>query len=270
MTRAQCATGKIQLTKNSLSPASIDQIRQWVDASQRIVVLTGAGISTDSGIPDFRGPQGVWTKNPTAEKLSTIQNYLADTQVRKAAWRARLEHAAWTAKPNRGHLALMQLEQRGKLHGLITQNVDGLHQIAGNADNLVVEVHGTMRRVMCWSCGERTPMPQTLARIEAGEQDPACLRCGGILKSDTVSFGQALIPQVIDRAMAMAAAADLMIAVGSTLQVYPVAGAVPLAKEAGAKLVIINNQPTPFDDIADAILRGPISELLPAICATIA
>ena len=241
-------------------------VRQWIEASQRVVVLTGAGISTDSGIPDFRGPQGVWTRNPAAEAQSTIQNYLADPQVRRAAWRARLEHATWTARPNRGHLAIVALERRGKLHGLITQNVDELHRIAGNAPERIIEVHGTIRRVMCWTCGRRTPMEDALARVRAGEADPACPHCGGILKSDTISFGQALDPAVIDRAMKAAAEADLMLAVGTTLQVYPVAGAVPLAKDAGARVVIINDQPAAFDGIADAVLRGSISELLPAIC----
>ena len=241
-------------------------VARWIDTAQRIVVLTGAGISTDSGIPDFRGPQGVWTRNPAAEKQSTIQNYLADKEVRKAAWRGRLEHTAWTARPNRGHDALVTLERRDKLHALITQNVDELHQIAGNSPDKVIEVHGTIRRVMCWDCGERAPMEKALARVRAGEEDPACRSCGGILKSATISFGQALVPEVIERAMTVAGEADLLLAIGSTLQVYPVAGAVPLAKRAGAKVVIVNAEPTGMDDLADAVLRGPIGEILPAIC----
>ncbi len=248
------------------APELVATVRGWIDEAARIVVLTGAGISTDSGIPDFRGPQGVWTRNPAAEKLSTIQNYLADPEVRKAAWRGRLEHSAWTAKPNAGHHALVALERRGKLHALITQNVDELHQIAGNTRDKVVEVHGTIRRVMCWRCGRRSPMEETLARVRAGEADPACPDCGGILKSDTISFGQALVPEVIDRALTAAGEADLLLAVGSTLQVYPVAGVVPLAKEAGARVVIVNADPTPMDDVADALLRGSISEILPQIC----
>ena len=248
------------------STESIGTVRAWVSAARRIVVLTGAGISTDSGIPDFRGPQGVWTRNPAAEKQSTLQNYLADPQVRRAAWRSRLDHAAWTAQPNRGHLALVALERRGKLHALITQNIDELHQIAGNSRELTIEVHGTMRRVMCWGCGNRAPMQEALNRVRAGEADPACLACGGILKSDTVSFGQALVPEVIARAMQAAGEADLLLAIGSTLQVYPVAGVVPLAKDRGAKVVIMNDQPTPLDELADALLRGAIGELLPQIC----
>jgi len=245
----------------------IDRVKAWVAEAGRIVVLTGAGISTESGIPDFRGPQGVWTTDPAAEKQSTLQTYLADPQVRQAAWRSRMAHPAWQARPNRGHLALVALEQRGKLHALITQNIDELHQLAGHAGARVIEVHGTMRRAMCWGCGRRVPMQDVLARVRAGEVDPACEACGGILKSDTISFGQALVPAVIDRAMAAAGEADLLLAVGSTLQVYPAASVVPVAKAAGARIVIMNNQPTPMDSIADALLRGPIGDVLPAICA---
>jgi NAD-dependent deacetylase len=246
--------------------ATLATVRRWVDAAQRIVVLTGAGISTDSGIPDFRGAKGVWTRNPAAEKQSTLQNYLADPEVRKAAWRSRLDHAAWSALPNRGHLALVALERRGKLHALITQNIDELHRIAGNSSERIIEVHGTMRRVMCWGCGNRASMQEALNRVRAGEADPACRTCGGVLKSDTVSFGQALVPEVIARAMQVASEADLLLAIGSTLQVYPVAGVVPLAKESGARVIIMNDQPTPLDELADALLRGAIGELLPEIC----
>jgi len=250
-----------------VSNPSVDTVRKWIDAARRVVVLTGAGISTDSGIPDFRGPQGVWTKNPLAEKLSDIRYYVADGEVRKASWQSRLEHPAFMAQPNAGHLALVALERRGKLHALITQNIDGLHQRAGIASELVVEVHGNLHQAVCLSCGWKGPMQAVLDRVRAGEEDPACGECDGILKSDTISFGQALVPEVIDRAMRVAAECDLLLAVGSTLQVYPVAGAVPLAKEAGARVVIMNAQPTQFDDIADAVLRMHIGEALPYLCA---
>jgi NAD-dependent deacetylase len=230
-----------------------------------VVVLTGAGISTDSGIPDFRGPQGLWTKDPLAEKLSNIHYYLADPEVRKAAWKNRLASPAWTAKPNAGHLALVELEKRGKLHALITQNIDELHQIAGNSPGKVIEVHGTIRRVMCWGCGMRAPMEKALARVRAGEVDPPCRDCGGILKSDTISFGQQLVPEVIDRAMRAAGEAEVFLAIGSTLQVYPIAGAVDLARDAGAKVVIVNAEPTAYDDVADAVFRASISKVLPAL-----
>ena len=242
------------------------EVRGWIDGAQRVVVLTGAGISTDSGIPDFRGPQGVWTRNPAAERLSTIDNYLAEPQVRRDAWQARLGHSAWRARPNPAHEALVALERRGKLHALITQNIDELHQIAGNSPALVIEVHGTMRRAMCWQCGERTPMLEALARVQAGEADPACRTCGGILKSDTIFFGQALDQALLARALRMAGEADVMIAVGTTLQVYPIAEAVPIARRAGARIVIVNGEATALDDLADALLRGSISELLPGIC----
>ena len=244
---------------------ALDAVRAWTRDARRIVALTGAGISTESGIPDFRGPQGLWTKNPLAEKMSNIHYYLADGEVRKLSWQNRMASPAWTAKPNAGHLALVELEQRGKLHALITQNIDELHQQAGNSPGRVIEVHGSMRRFMCWGCGMRGPMQLVLERVRAGEEDPACRDCGGILKSDTISFGQQLVPEVIDRAMRVAAEADLFIAIGTTLQVYPVAGAVEIAKSAGAKLVIVNAQPTPFDDVADAVFTASNSEVLPAI-----
>jgi len=240
-------------------------VRAWIDEAQRVVVLTGAGISTDSGIPDFRGPQGLWTRNPLAEKMSNIHYYLADPEVRKLSWQNRLSSPAWNATPNPGHLALVELEQRGKLHALITQNIDELHQIAGNSPELVIEVHGTMRRVMCWDCGMRAPMQRALERVRGGEEDPKCRDCGGILKSDTISFGQQLVPEVIDRAMRAAGEGDLFLSVGTSLQVYPVAGAVDIARSVGARIVIVNAQPTPFDDVADAVLDGSISEVLPAI-----
>jgi NAD-dependent deacetylase len=241
------------------------KVQAWVRDAERIVVLTGAGISTDSGIPDFRGPQGVWTKNPVAEKMSNIHYYLADPEVRKASWQNRLSSPAWSARPNPGHLALVELERQRKLHALITQNIDELHQLAGNSPGRVIEVHGSMRRFMCWGCGMRGSMQKVLERVRAGEPDPHCRDCGGILKSDTISFGQQLVPEVIDRAMRVAAEADLFVSVGTSLQVYPIAGAFDLARSAGAKTVILNAQPTPFDDVADAVLPGSISELLPRL-----
>ena len=239
--------------------------RKWVDEAERVVVLTGAGISTDSGIPDFRGPQGLWTRNPLSEKMSNIHYYLADREVRKLSWQNRMASPAWTARPNAGHLALVHLEKRQKLHALITQNIDELHQVAGNSPGKVIEVHGSMRRFMCWGCGMRGPMQLVLERVRAGEEDPECRDCGGILKSDTISFGQQLVPEVIDRAMQVAGEAEVFVAAGSTLQVYPVAGAVDIARAAGAKVIIVNAQPTAFDDVADAVLPGSISEVLPAI-----
>lgn len=237
----------------------------FVSRARRIVALTGAGISTESGIPDFRGPKGVWTLNPKAEKLSDIRYYMADPEVRRLAWQERLAHPAWTAKPNAGHMALVEMENNERLHALITQNIDGLHQRAGNSSQKVIEVHGTVHEVMCMSCHWRGPMQATLERVRAGEEDPDCRSCGGILKSATISFGQGLDPQVIDRALQTADEADLLIAIGTSLSVYPVASAVPLAKSAGAQVIIVNAEPTPMDGVADLVLRGTIGEILPQL-----
>jgi NAD-dependent deacetylase len=241
---------------------------RWIEAAQRVVVLTGAGISTDSGIPDFRGPNGVWTRNPGAERRATLQNYMSDPDVRREAWQTRLQHPALSARPNAGHRALVELERRGKLDTLVTQNIDGLHQAAGSDPAIVVEVHGTMHTVVCMSCGERAPMERALARVRAGEDDPPCRSCGGILKSATISFGQNLVPEDLQRAMEAARRCDLLLAVGSTLAVYPVAEMVPLARMAGAQIVIVNAEETAMDDLADAVIRGPIGEVLPQLVGT--
>ena len=246
---------------------ALNQARAWLRAARNVVVLTGAGISTESGIPDFRGPQGVWTKDPDAEKLSNIHYYLSDPRIRQKAWRSRLDTLAWNAQPNAGHRALAALEQRGKLHTLITQNIDGLHQLAGNSAEKVIEIHGTMRYVRCMSCDYYAPMDIIAARLQAGEADPDCPQCGGILKSATISFGQNLVAADLQRAEQAAATCDLLLAVGSTLSVYPAAGVVPLAKNAGAKIIIINGGPTEMDDLADVVLCGKIGTYLPALVA---
>ncbi|MGH9073428.1 MAG: SIR2 family NAD-dependent protein deacylase [Acidimicrobiales bacterium] len=242
----------------------VARVRSWVAEARRIVALTGAGISTDSGIPDFRGPDGVWTRNPAAERTSHLRHYLGDPEVRRQSWRNRLAHPAWGAVPNADHTALVTLERRGRLLAVVTQNIDELHQRAGTDPALVVEVHGTMHDAVCWSCGARFPMPEVLERVSAGEDDPPC-PCGGILKSATISFGQSLDPLVLDRAERAAGRADLLLAVGTSLTVHPAAGLVPTAWGAGARVVIVNGEPTPYDGLADAVLRRPISDVLPAI-----
>jgi NAD-dependent protein deacetylase/lipoamidase len=244
---------------------AIQTVRAWLRDAQRVVVLTGAGISTDSGIPDFRGPQGLWTKNPQAEKMATLQHYMADPEVRKRAWKNRLETAGRQPEPNAGHRALVTLEQQGKLHTLITQNVDGLHRQAGTSPERIVEIHGTMREVVCMACGERAPMERALARVRAGEEDPPCRSCGGILKSATISFGQSMVPEDVARAQEAAESCDLLLAIGTTLSVYPVAGVVPIARHAGARIVILNAEPTEMDHIADKVLRGSIGAILPRL-----
>ena len=253
------------MTGSGMDHNPIATARGWIDAATRVVVLTGAGISTESGIPDFRGPQGLWTRDPAAEKLATLQHYVADPEVRKRAWRSRVESPAWHARPNAGHRALVTLERRGKLDTLITQNVDGLHQKAGSSPQRVVEIHGTLHEVVCLDCGERAPMERALARVRGGEEDPSCRSCGGILKSATISFGQGLVPGDLMRAERAAAACDMMLAVGTTLSVYPVAGVVPVAKRAGARVIIVNGEPTAMDELADLMLQGSIGELLPRI-----
>lgn len=243
------------------------EVRSWLTGAERIVALTGAGISTDSGIPDFRGPQGIWTKNPGAEKMANIQNYLADPEVRKRAWKSRME-SKWSGRePNDGHRALVALERRGSLDTLVTQNIDGLHRKAGSSAEITVEIHGTMREVVCMSCDERAPMERALERVAAGETDPPCRTCGGILKSATISFGQNLVAADLARAEQAALGCDLMLAIGTTLTVYPIAGMVPAAKQVGARVVILNAEPTAMDDLADAVIRGPISEILPVLVA---
>jgi len=236
----------------------------WLTGVRHLAVLTGAGISTDSGIPDFRGPSGVWTKDPAAERMSTYQAYVADPAVRKRSWQNRLAHPAWAAEPNAGHVAIARIA--GSIDTwVITQNIDGLHQRAGVPAERVLELHGTMHAVVCVGCGSRTGMPEALARVRAGEADPSCADCGGILKSATVMFGQPLDPQIFASAIAAAGGADLLLAIGSTLIVEPAASLCAVAVRAGARLVIVNRDPTPYDAIATAVIRQPIGEAVPAI-----
>lgn len=249
-----------------LDPA-VAEVATWVAASRAVVVLSGAGISTDSGIADFRGKNGVWTRNPAAERASTLEHYLGEPEVRRAAWQVRLRSPAWAAEPNPGHRAVVELERQGRLLAVVTQNTDGLHQIAGSDPDRVIEMHGTMRRVGCVACGEQADMRRALDRVEAGEDDPPCRTCGGILKSATVLFGEGLDPADVDRAEAAAGACDLVLAVGTTLNVYPVALLPMVAQRAGARLVIVNGRPTDQDGGADAVLRGSISAVLPRLVA---
>jgi NAD-dependent deacetylase len=246
---------------------SLAEVKGWLDALApgRLTVLTGAGISTDSGIPDFRGPNGVWTKNPAAERASTLSAYLGDPEVRRASWQARLRSPAWQAEPNAGHRALVDLHERGLLGTLVTQNTDGLHQAAGLPEEVVVEIHGCARRVVCWDCGEKAPMEKALDRVRAGEEDPACRTCGGILKSDAILFEQSLVHEDLVRAERAAAGCELLLAVGTTLSVYPAAGMVPIAKQSGARVVILNGEPTDLDHVADVVLRGDIATTLTAL-----
>jgi NAD-dependent deacetylase len=243
----------------------VPEVGRWLRDARSVGVLTGAGISTDSGIPDFRGPQGVWTKDPKAERLATLSHYLADPETRRRAWRNRLDSPMRKAAPNEGHRALVTLERRGNLAGIVTQNVDGLHQAAGSDPDRVVEVHGSGRATRCVRCRDERPMDQTLERVRAGEEDPPCLLCGAILKSATIMFGESLDPDVIDKAQEIAATVDLFLVAGSSLTVHPAASLAPAARHRGARLVIVNLEPTPYDGVADAVLTGPLSDVLPLL-----
>ena len=247
--------------------AAVAAARDLVDGSGRVTVLTGAGISTDSGLPDFRGPKGLWTRDPAAERASNIDVYVSDPEVRRRNWARRAEGALWAdVEPNRGHEALVHLERRGKLLLLITQNVDELHQRAGSGPELVVEIHGTTRKVQCLSCDYRDDIEVALDRVRAGSDDPECPRCGWILKAATVSFGQSLDPMDLVRAERAAMECDLFLAVGTTLAVSPINRTALLAVQSGARLVIVNGEPTEFDALADVLVGGSISAVLPAIC----
>ncbi len=253
-------------TDSTQGADSRDAARLILGEATAVTVLTGAGISTDSGIPDFRGPNGVWTKDPAAEKASNIQFYISDPEVRKANWERRASGELWAdVEPNDGHRALVTLEQLGKLHTLITQNVDELHQRAGSSPDKVVEIHGTTRKVGCLDCDWRAEMHVVLDRVRAGEDDPHCEVCGGILKSATISFGQSLIAADLRRAEVAAAECDVFLAVGSSLGVYPINESVAIAKNSGAALIIVNMEPTPYDRYADVVLHESISEVLPQI-----
>jgi NAD-dependent deacetylase len=244
---------------------AVGRVADAVASADRIAVLTGAGISTESGIPDYRGPKGVWTENRDAMRRVSIGPYLEDPQIRVESWRERLEHLAWDAVPNAGHLALVELERAGKLRALITQNIDGLHQAAGSSADLVLELHGTLHEAICLACGRRTPMTEQLDRVGAGEPDPACTACGGIQRSATIAFGQQLDEQVLDAAFDAAADCDLFLAIGTSLMVQPAAALPEVAAENGAEVVIVTASPTPYDDVAAEVLRDPIGEVLPAI-----
>ncbi|MDV6014720.1 Sir2 family NAD-dependent protein deacetylase [Haloechinothrix sp. LS1_15] len=247
------------------APEDLHRARELVSSACRIVALTGAGISTDSGIPDFRGPNGLWTTRPGAERLSNLQAYVSSREVREQSWQARLEHPAWQAEPNAAHRAFVELERLGTLSAVLTQNVDGLHQEAGSSNERVLELHGTMFQTSCLSCADRREMRQVLQRVRAGETDPPCEVCGGILKSATISFGQSLDPEVLERARQEVRDCDLMLAVGTSLTVQPVAGLVATAATEGADVLVCNAHPTPYDGCATVVLRGAVAEVLPAL-----
>ncbi|GGR74731.1 NAD-dependent protein deacetylase 2 [Streptomyces eurythermus] len=239
-------------------------------AKPLVALLSGAGISTDSGIPDYRGPNGLWRRDPEAEKLVTYEYYMADAEIRRRSWLMRRDSGALGARPNAAHRAVAGLERSGVPVRVLTQNVDGLHQLAGLPARKVLELHGSARAVVCTRCHVRGPMEDALARVAAGEPDPPCLECGGILKPATVMFGERLDPVVLGEAAAIAKACQVFIAVGSSLQVQPAAGLAGVAADHGARLVVVNAEPTPYDDRADEVIREPIGTALPALLARLA
>jgi NAD-dependent deacetylase len=252
-----------------MSGAELDKIAGWLRNARRVTVLTGAGISTESGIPDFRGPNGVWTKNPAAEKTATLQYYMSDPEVRRTAWHNRINSGMWSAEPNAAHRALVELERRDRLHTLVTQNIDGLHHAAGQSPAIVVEIHGNVREAKCMTCDWRGPMHDTLERVRAGEDDPECLHCGGILKSATISFGENLVAADLQRSQLEAGRADVFLAIGTSLAVYPAAALPEIALRNGSRLVILNAEETPFDALADVVVRDQLGTVLPALVALV-
>ncbi|MEU4149155.1 Sir2 family NAD-dependent protein deacetylase [Streptomyces sp. NPDC026659] len=235
-----------------------------------VAILSGAGISTDSGIPDYRGPNGLWRRDPAAEKLVTYEYYMADPEIRRRSWQMRRKNRTLKAEPNAAHRAVAELERSGVPVRVLTQNVDGLHQRAGMPARKVLELHGSAREFVCTKCHARGPMEGALARVEAGEEDPPCLECGGILKSATVMFGQSLDPVVLGEALSISKACTVFIAVGSTLQVQPAAGLAGVAADHGARLTIVNAEPTPYDDRAEEVIREPIGTALPGLLSALA
>ncbi|MFF4343565.1 NAD-dependent deacetylase [Kitasatospora sp. NPDC001540] len=232
-----------------------------------VAVLTGAGISTDSGIPDYRGPQGLWQRDPSAQELVTIGPYLASREVRRRSWLMRRDAGAIGAAPNAGHRALAELERAGVPVRVLTQNVDGLHQAAGLPARKVLELHGTATEVQCVRCRATGPMADALERVAAGEDDPACEQCGGVLRPRTVMFGEALDERVLEQADAIARNCQVFLAVGSSLQVHPAALLPKIALEHDARLIVVNGEPTPWDWAAHEVIRTPISQALPELVA---
>lgn len=246
----------------------LERAQELLGSARSVSVLTGAGISTDSGIPDFRGPDGVWTRDPAAERRSTITHYLAEPQTRIDAWRIRSESGVLQAEPNDGHRALLALGDR--LHTLVTQNIDGLHHAAGTPADRIVEIHGTIRSWVCTGCEARGPMADALDRVRAGEVDPPCEHCGGIIKAATILFGESLVGADLQRAERAAAEADVLLAVGTSLSVYPVAGMVPIAVQHDRPVIILNQGGTDLDHLATVRLAGSASTVLPRILGDVA
>jgi NAD-dependent deacetylase len=234
-----------------------------VRASRRMVVFTGAGISTESGIPDYRGPNGVWKTN----RIPTVENVATDRAGREERWARQRQHypEMVAREPNAGHEAIAELERSGRVSAIVTQNIDGLHQKAGSDPDRVLELHGSSHWARCMSCGRRYPMGEVVARVEGGEADPRCEVCGGVLRSSTILFGESLPEDTLRRAVEESSNADMMLVIGSSLAVKPAAQLPVLARRNGAALLIVNREPTPLDEIAHAVVRGEAGPVLAAL-----
>jgi len=247
----------------------IEEVADLIVASDRIISFTGAGVSTESGIPDFRGPGGIWTKYDPDD--FTIQKFLSDKAVRKKHWEllTNSEMKMTGAEPNPAHYAIAELEEMGKLYGVITQNVDGLHQKAGVSEDMVFQLHGDMSHAKCLSCGTRYPMEEMEERVKQGIEEPTCDHCGGILKPDAVFFGEQLPLDVLMESERRSRTCDLCIVLGSSLVVFPAAKIPIYAMRSGAKLIIINVGPTELDEVAHIRIQGKAGEVTPRIIARV-
>ena len=244
---------------DELSPRA-RELRELLDACTRAVVFTGAGISTDSGIPDFRSPGGIWERH----RPIYYQDFISSEEARRDYWRSgiAIRKEIGTPEPNRGHRAVAELVRRGTVASIITQNIDGLHQQAGVPDERVIELHGTVAHASCLSCGRRHDLESILEAFERDATLPVCETCGGVVKTDTIDFGQEMPEGAMARAEEETLACDLLLAIGSSLVVYPAAGFPALAKRRGASLVILNREPTDLDPVADLVLHAEIGPTL--------
>ena len=246
----------------------IATVGRWIPRARAVVVFTGAGISTESGIPDFRSPGGLWSKYDPEE--FTYQRFLASERARQLYWRMSndLYRLLQRVEPNPAHMAIVEIEKAGNLIALITQNVDGLHQIAGSSPELVIELHGTARTASCLSCGSGYDRDDLIKQMETRTQAPRCDRCQGLLKSDTISFGQDMPRDELLRSQSVSEQCDLFIVVGTSLVVQPAASLPLIAKQKGARLVIVNREATPLDHTADAVIHGSAATILPQLLST--
>lgn len=262
-----CAEGpRVAPTRYARASVTTDDpttvLASWLARSRKAVIFTGAGISTESGIPDFRSPGGLWSRYRPIE----FSDFVSSADARREAWRRRFATSTVVdgAKPNRGHQAVAQLVAQERVRHVITQNIDGLHQVSGVPEERIIELHGNATYARCLSCEKRYELAEIRLRFEVDEEPPICMDCNGLVKTATISFGQAMPVQEMARAEAATLDCDLFIAVGSSLVVYPAAGFPALAKENGARLVILNREATPLDPVADRVIRAEIGETLSA------